>query len=260
MKDKELFYEELINAAEREGLLKEEVSTQHIILIAHELYPPEKVIISTNLSKYFRKGLRYWIVSKLKPKLRNSLKRLGCREKVGKDNIIDFLTWVDEKYESNENVGLEEREGIHRAYLLLKSFPDEKMADDKKIFLSKSGHLFSKEQVENGYLVSDDMPELSVELEKKGVDIEFADYGEGREFIDSIGIKLLSLLIGDEKVKLGAKISEDKVLTRRISARHIKNALFSENFQEFREIMDPKKIKYMKKAFIYDEISGRVPG
>ena len=255
LKDRDLFYEELVNAAEREQLQKEEVSTQHIILIAHELYPPEKVIISTNLSKYFRKGLRYWIESKLKPKLRNSLKRLGCREKLGKDNIIDFLTWVDEKYESNENVGLEEREGIHRAYLLLKSFPDEKMADDKKIFLSKSGHLFSKEQVENGYLVLDDMPELSVEFEKNGVEMEFADYGEGREFIDSVEINFLSSLIDDENVELGAKISEDKVLTRKISARHKKNALYSENIQELSGIMDPKKIEYMKKAFIYDEIS-----
>lgn len=49
LKDKTLFYRELVNAAEREGLTKKDISTQPIILIGQELFLPEKVIISRNL-------------------------------------------------------------------------------------------------------------------------------------------------------------------------------------------------------------------
>ena len=255
LRDRTAFYKELINAAEREELTKAELSITPIILIGQELYCPEKVIISKNMYKYFKRGIRYWPDSKINSELRDSLKRLGCKEKLVKDNIIDFLTWVAEKYENNENVGLEEREGIHRAYFELKSFPEEKMTDDEKIFLSKSGKLFSKEQVERGFLVLDDMPELSAELEKNSVEIEFADYGEGREFIDSVGIKSLSSLIENMEVISVKKLRTDINLTRKIASRHVKNALISANTQEFKGIMDPDRIKDLKKAIVYEEIS-----
>jgi hypothetical protein len=255
LKDRKLFYIELAKSAERYSLKKEDISTQPIILIGHELFPPEKVIITRVLYKYFKKGLRYWPESKIDPILRDSLKKLGCKEKVVKEHLINYLKWIAEEYKINKQIGLEEKEGIHRAYSELKSYSSDEISNDSKIFLSKSNKLFSKNDIDNKILCFDDMPELAEKLIEQNKNIEFADYGEGRQFIDSSGIKTLYSLIESVEVKLGVRVKQDQEFTKKIASQYIKNALISANIQEFKEIMNPDNIRDLKKVEIYKEIS-----
>ncbi|MDO8727103.1 MAG: hypothetical protein Q7J35_13625 [Candidatus Methanoperedens sp.] len=255
LKDRKLFYIELAKSAERDSLKKEDISTHPIILIGQELFPPEKVIITRILYKYFKKGLRYWPESNIDPILRDSLKKLGCKEKVVKEHLIDYLKWIAEEYKINKQIGLEEKEGIHRAYSELKSYPSDEISNEAKIFLSRSNKLFSKNDIDNEILCFDDMSELAEKLIEQNKNIEFADYGEGRQFIDSSGIKTISSLIENVEVKLGKRVKQDRELTKKIASQYIKNALISANIQEFKGIMNQDIIKDLKKVEVYEEIS-----
>ena len=254
VKDKQSFYAELSDAARRTGLTKDTVSTRLIIMIGHELFPPEEVIISRRQYKYFKNGIRYWPDTGIRPSLKQALKGLGCKENITRDNLLGYLNWISTEYKTNQAIGIKETSGIHRAYMKLGALASGEITADAHVFLSRRHALYSKTDIDNGILCLDDTPELAQKLQQDGAHIEFADYGDARPFIDSTGIKPLSSLIDSVDITVGNQVKEDHDLSKKVSSRFVKNALLSANAQVFDKSLDNDRILKLRKVTLFDSL------
>ena len=190
--------------------------------------------------------------------MKDSLKKLGCVERVKIKHLWDYVEWISEKFESSNTIGFSERKGIIQAYSKLGRFDEAEIDSESKIFLSISGKLFSKNEVNEGKLIFDDLG-IAIDLIKEGLQIEVADYGKnsrGRDFFESGGIKPLSNLIKMDIVETIGRKSKHP-LSDRIRSSLFRKALLGLNKHapEYKNRLSSDKINAIKKVNIYGKIS-----